>query len=171
MSARRPADVIATALVASYRFGGKDPRELLGPQPSVTLLADAALVIASHFGVRNSKAARLCCLGRPQNLVAQKMALTFACAKRDRRQAAIKAALAAMPPVPKPQFMIHEVPPRQFGKSEAARSARQKSSAPSPIDLPPIPPAVCGTKWTRDYIAERERIKALHRAAGRKVPQ
>jgi hypothetical protein len=53
--------------------------------------------------------------------------------------------------------------------SNAASPARQKSWAPNPVDLPPIPPVVCGTRWTRDYIAERERIIALHRKAGRKV--
>jgi hypothetical protein len=62
------------------------------------------------------------------------------------------------------------VPARQLGKTEADRLARQKSWAPSPANLPPIPPVVCGTKWTRDYIANREQIIALHRKAGRKVP-
>lgn len=32
--------------------------------------------------------------------------------------------------------------------------------------LPPIPPRVAGTRWTAAYIAERNRILALHRAAG-----
>lgn len=76
----------------------------------------------------------------------------------------------AVAPPAKPECVTLTVPARQFGKTEADRLERQKSWAPSPVDLPPIPPVVCGTKWTREYIEERERILALHRQAGRKVP-
>jgi hypothetical protein len=219
MIQRISADLIATALVASYRFDGKDPSALLGTSPSVTLLADAALVIKGRFGLRTGKAAQLCSLTRPANQIRQKLALTFACDKRDRRQAAIEAALredrlgtALVQAVPdaKPKVDDERAGKAVKGRSDAAsakpispldslsstktiartplgpvtkasrkplsldeakaRLARQKSWARNPTDLPPIPPVVCGTKWTRDYIAERERIKALHRAAGRKVP-
>lgn len=141
MIARLTADAVAAALVAAYQYDGKDPRELLGSAPSVTILADAALVIKERFHLRSAQAAGLCCLARRSRAVAIKMGDAFACRKRDRRQAFIKLALATITP----------------------------PSDPSPVDLPPIPPVVCGRKWTRDYIGERERILALHRQAGRKA--
>jgi hypothetical protein len=210
------ADVIATALVASYRFGGKDPRDLLGPNPSVTLLADAALVIKERLGLGTTEAAGLCCLSRPRLAVRTKMSLHFGCDKRDRRQAAIKAALAgiASPAKPEPSstpispiaetqtlrvgmlarqlaaagwpkapqdglgtsapavaLVVHPTVKRLVDEGPA-RGCRQPASLPvlDADGLPPIPPVVCGMKWTREYIAEREHIKGLHRKAGRKVP-
>jgi hypothetical protein len=146
------ADVIAVALVTAYRFGERDPSELLGAAPSVTILADAAIVIKDRFRLRTNEAARMCCLVRPSRAVAVKMGDSFACAKRDRRQKAIKAALEVVAPKAKTEVLCVG---RQFGKTEAARTqglaeedrarlARRLAWVPKPkvVEAPPPPPSL-----------------------------
>lgn len=52
-----------------------------------------------------------------------------------------------------------------LGTKALAMAPPSKPTLSALTSLPPIPPVVCGSQWTREYIAERERIQALHRLA------
>jgi hypothetical protein len=112
------ADHVAVALIAAFKAGQNSARLLLSArfdEPPVVLLADAAVVLAKRFSLRNADAARLCAIRRPEKMVTVKMSPSHQTVARWARQSRIAEALDA-----------------RFGAADdfEARLGRMKSWAP-----------------------------------------